>query len=158
MILGQGFDINVRTSRGTALHEAAICGKVDVVRVLLAGDINLELRDGDEKTVLEVMDEIKTPVSVEIIHIIMGNNEIILYNGKRIHLIDLDNMGALRKKTKRGGGRHQKTPSVPPKSISSSYDNVSLTPSLESESLNLGSMSTSTATIGSTATGEVSRR
>ena len=28
MILKTGFDINVRTSRGTALHEAAICGKV----------------------------------------------------------------------------------------------------------------------------------
>ena len=28
MILEKGFDINVRTSRGTALHEAAICGKV----------------------------------------------------------------------------------------------------------------------------------
>ena len=32
MILEKGFDINVRTSRGTALHEAAICGKVRPLR------------------------------------------------------------------------------------------------------------------------------
>ena len=32
MILEKGFDINVRTSRGTALHEAAICGKVHPLR------------------------------------------------------------------------------------------------------------------------------
>ena len=31
MILKTGFDINVRTSRGTALHEAAICGKVGLL-------------------------------------------------------------------------------------------------------------------------------
>ena len=28
MVLNTGFDINVRTARGTALHEAALCGKV----------------------------------------------------------------------------------------------------------------------------------
>jgi ankyrin repeat protein len=72
IILKTGFDINVRTCRGTALHEAALCGKVEVVRVLLEADISLELRDKDDKTVLEVMDDIKTTVSVEIIHIIIG--------------------------------------------------------------------------------------
>ena len=34
LILGRGFDINVRTARGTALHEAAVCGKKDVVKYL----------------------------------------------------------------------------------------------------------------------------
>ena len=33
MILKTGFDINVRTSRGTALHEAAICGKVGLLMI-----------------------------------------------------------------------------------------------------------------------------
>ena len=74
MILRTGFDINVRTSRGTALHEAALCGKVEVVKVLLKGGINLELRDGDNRSVLEVMDDLKTPVSVDIIHIIIGES------------------------------------------------------------------------------------
>jgi len=34
MILDKGFDINVRTARGTALHEAALCGKLPVVMTL----------------------------------------------------------------------------------------------------------------------------
>jgi len=45
LILKTGFDINVRTSRGTALHEAALCGKIDVVKILLEANINVELRD-----------------------------------------------------------------------------------------------------------------
>ena len=35
MILKTGFDINVRTSRGTAMHEAAICGKVSLPLIRL---------------------------------------------------------------------------------------------------------------------------
>ena len=46
--------------------------KVDVVKVLLAGDINLDLRDSGDKTVLDVMEDIKTPVSVEITDVIIG--------------------------------------------------------------------------------------
>jgi hypothetical protein len=45
LILKTGFDINVRTSRGTALHEAALCGKIEVVKILLEANINVELRD-----------------------------------------------------------------------------------------------------------------
>ena len=72
MILRTGFDINVRTSKGTALHEAAVCGKVDVVECLLDHGINFDLRDQEDRSVIEVMDQLKTPVSVEIIHIIIG--------------------------------------------------------------------------------------
>jgi ankyrin repeat protein len=45
LILKTGFDLNVRTARGTALHEAALCGKIEVVRLLLDANINVELRD-----------------------------------------------------------------------------------------------------------------
>ena len=72
LILKTGFDINVRTSRGTALHEAALCGKIEVVRILLEANINVELRDQDDKTVLTLMDELKTPMAKEIIHVILG--------------------------------------------------------------------------------------
>lgn len=71
-ILAKGFDINVRTARGTALHEAAMCGKVDVVRTLLSSNVNVELRNQDNKTVLDLLDDLKTPVSNDIIHIILG--------------------------------------------------------------------------------------
>ena len=46
--------------------------KVDVVKVLLAGDIDLDLRDSGDKTVLDIMEDIKTSVSVEITDVIIG--------------------------------------------------------------------------------------
>eukprot|EP00091_Calanus_sinicus_P009056 TRINITY_DN21436_c0_g1_i1.p2 TRINITY_DN21436_c0_g1~~TRINITY_DN21436_c0_g1_i1.p2 ORF type:complete len:128 (+),score=5.02 TRINITY_DN21436_c0_g1_i1:39-386(+) len=54
-LLRVGLDINVRTSRGTSLHEAALCGKVEVVRALLEQNINTNLRDQADRTVLDVM-------------------------------------------------------------------------------------------------------
>ncbi len=72
IILSTGFDINVRTARGTALHEAGICGKIEVVAALLEAGINMELRDQDDRTVLEIMDELKTPRTREVIHLILG--------------------------------------------------------------------------------------
>ena len=42
--------------------------------MLLAGDINLELRDSGDKTVLDVMEDIKTPVSLEITDVIIGTS------------------------------------------------------------------------------------
>ena len=75
LILGRGFDINVRTARGTALHEAAVCGKKDVVKYLLESNVNLELRDRDDKTVLEVMDDLNTPMTREVIHLVLGKIE-----------------------------------------------------------------------------------
>ena len=76
LILDTGFDINARTARGTALHEAAICGKIDVVRRLLEAGINLELRDQQDKTVLEIMNELKTSRAREVIHIVLGKHSV----------------------------------------------------------------------------------
>ena len=72
LILAKGFDINVKTLRGSALHEAALCGKIEVVRSLLDNGINVEIRDEHDKTVLEIMDELKTQRTREVIHIILG--------------------------------------------------------------------------------------
>lgn len=35
LLLQAGIDINRQTKSGTALHEAALCGKTEVVRLLL---------------------------------------------------------------------------------------------------------------------------
>ena len=48
-LLATGMDINVRTSRGTALHEAALCGKVEVVRTLLEHGVNTAARDSEAR-------------------------------------------------------------------------------------------------------------
>lgn len=113
LILAAGFDINARTARGSALHEAAICGKIEVVRTLLESGINLELRDAEDKTVLEVMNELRTPRTREIIHII------------------LDFMGVRRRVT--SAASMSSRPAAP----QSPYDNLSLTQSLEESSIDL---------------------
>ena len=121
LILAAGFDINVRTARGTALHEAAICGKLEVAQTLLESGINLELRDQEDKTVLEVMNELKTPRTRDIIHMI------------------LDFMGVRRRVT--SGASSIRAPHSP-------YDNLSLTQSLDesfSIDLEFGSANTSRA-------------
>ncbi len=69
------FDVNVRTPRGTALHEAALCGKADVARTLLEAGIDAELRDQDGRTVLQAIEAIKTPASREIAEIILDHFE-----------------------------------------------------------------------------------
>ena len=123
MILETGFDINARTARGTALHEAALCGKIEVVRTLLEAGINLELRDQADKTVLEIMNELKTARTREVIHII------------------LDFMGVRRRGMASVASSSRPAPHSP-------YDNVSLTQSLdESYSIDLefGSANTSRA-------------
>ena len=42
-----------------------------MVKYLLDSNVNLELRDHDDKTVLEVMDDLNTPMTREIIHLVL---------------------------------------------------------------------------------------
>ena len=72
-LLRVGMDINIRTSRGTALHEAALCGKVEVVRTLLEHGINIGLRDSADRTVLDIMAELQTARTREIAKIILSH-------------------------------------------------------------------------------------
>ena len=72
-LLRIGMDINIRTSRGTALHEAALCGKVEVVRTLLEHGINTGLRDSADRTVLDIMAELQTARTREIAKIILSH-------------------------------------------------------------------------------------
>lgn len=67
------FDVNVRTQRGTALHEAALCGKGDVARTLLEAGIDCDLADQNGRTVLQAIEAIKTPASQEIANIILDH-------------------------------------------------------------------------------------
>lgn len=47
--------MNVRTSSGTALHEAALCGKTEVVRTLLENGTDLNIRDAQNNTVIDLL-------------------------------------------------------------------------------------------------------
>uniref|UniRef100_A0A672PTU9 CASK interacting protein 1 n=1 Tax=Sinocyclocheilus grahami TaxID=75366 RepID=A0A672PTU9_SINGR len=55
LLIQAGIDINRQTKAGTALHEAALCGKTDVVRLLLDSGINATVRNTYSQTALDIV-------------------------------------------------------------------------------------------------------
>ncbi|CAH1106342.1 unnamed protein product [Psylliodes chrysocephalus] len=71
VLLKAGFSVNMRTKAGTALHEAALCGKVEVVRTLLEHGVNTSIRDSNNYTVMDLLSQFNTAqASQEIMHIL----------------------------------------------------------------------------------------
>lgn len=70
VLLRAGFNVNIRTPSGTALHEAALCGKVEVVRTLLEHGADLTLRDAHNFTVLDLLSQFPAQATQEIMRII----------------------------------------------------------------------------------------
>ncbi|XP_063913251.1 ankyrin repeat and SAM domain-containing protein 1A isoform X2 [Zophobas morio] len=60
VLLRAGFNVNMRTKSGTALHEAALCGKVEVVRTLLEHGVNTAIRDSHNYTVMDLLSQFNT--------------------------------------------------------------------------------------------------
>ncbi|KAJ3630726.1 hypothetical protein MTP99_011904 [Tenebrio molitor] len=60
VLLGAGFSVNMRTKSGTALHEAALCGKVEVVKTLLEHNVNTAIRDSHNYTVMDLLSQFNT--------------------------------------------------------------------------------------------------
>lgn len=71
-LVNEGFDVNVRTTQGTALHEAALCGKLDVVKALIESDIDVCIKDSNGRTAVDRLNEVglKTPLAKEIAELI----------------------------------------------------------------------------------------
>ncbi|GLD73483.1 ankyrin repeat and sterile alpha motif domain-containing protein 1B isoform X6 [Lates japonicus] len=65
---GSGIEMTIRgeTENGSALHEAALFGKMDVVRLLLDSGIDTNLRDSQGRTALEILREHPAPKSQQI--------------------------------------------------------------------------------------------
>ncbi|KAG9343045.1 hypothetical protein JZ751_015263 [Albula glossodonta] len=55
LLIQAGIDINRQTKAGTALHEAALCGKTEVVRLLLDSGINAAVRNTYSQTALDIV-------------------------------------------------------------------------------------------------------
>lgn len=66
VLLAAGMDVNIKTSGGTALHEAALCGKLDVVCTLLDAGVDLRARDSKHNTVLDLLSQFPKHVTQDI--------------------------------------------------------------------------------------------
>lgn len=70
VLLASGVDVNTRTSAGTAMHEAALCGKMEVVRALLDRGVDLGIRDSRHNTVLDLLGQFPPHVTHDITAVI----------------------------------------------------------------------------------------
>lgn len=70
VLLAAGVCINLLTPNGSALHEAALCGKERVVKLLLAHGIDVDARDADGRTALNLLQEFPPNVTKNIVSII----------------------------------------------------------------------------------------
>jgi hypothetical protein len=71
-LLAAGFPVSLLTHTGTALHEAALCGKVDVVRRLLDAGIDVSLKDSRGFSALRIVQDLPTVVVQEITNLIQS--------------------------------------------------------------------------------------
>uniref|UniRef100_A0A3P9KV96 Uncharacterized protein n=1 Tax=Oryzias latipes TaxID=8090 RepID=A0A3P9KV96_ORYLA len=65
-LLDAAMEVNCVTENGSALHEAALFGKMDVVRLLLDSGIDTSLTDCRGRTALEILREHPAPKSQQI--------------------------------------------------------------------------------------------
>lgn len=87
MLLRAGFDVNIRTKAGTALHEAALCGKVEVVRTLLEHGVDISIKDSHDFTVTDLLSQFPAQATQEIMGILkskfvvaLGGYKIVVQN------------------------------------------------------------------------------
>lgn len=66
ILLRAGLDVNIRSPAGTALHEAALCGKLEVVRTLLENGADLSIRDAHHFTVKDLLSQFPAQATHEI--------------------------------------------------------------------------------------------
>lgn len=66
ILLRSGLDVNIRTPAGTPLHEAALCGKIEVVRTLLEHGADLNIRDSHNYTVKDLLSQFPAQATQEI--------------------------------------------------------------------------------------------
>lgn len=55
---------SLQTESGSALHEAALFGKIEVVKLLLNYGIDTELEDLHRRTVMELLNDVNTSIAV----------------------------------------------------------------------------------------------
>lgn len=87
ILLSSGLDVNVRTTSGTALHEAALCGKLEVVRTLLDNGADLSIRDAANNTVYDLLKQFPPHVVQDITTLIRSKIQIFYGSIGEIHIV-----------------------------------------------------------------------
>lgn len=70
VLLAAGVDVNLLTIAGTALHEAALCGKDAVVKGLLDFGANINVTDSEGRTALDLLNQFPPHVTKGIVSVI----------------------------------------------------------------------------------------
>lgn len=74
LLLDAGFCINHQSTTGTVLHEACMFSRLEIVKLLLEKDIDVNIRDNEGRTAADLLKVLNTPKSLEILKVI--NNHI----------------------------------------------------------------------------------
>jgi ankyrin repeat protein len=96
LLLAAGCNVNILTPNGSAMHEAALCGKEKVVKVLLREGIDLDLTDRDGRTVFDLLNEFPQHV-VNRIRTVINNYKPNIYDSESDDLQD-NNTGKYSKR------------------------------------------------------------
>ncbi|KAG7276829.1 hypothetical protein CRUP_008779, partial [Coryphaenoides rupestris] len=85
---GAGIDINRQSESGTALHQAALCGKTEVVRLLLDSGISAGVRNTLCQTALDIVNQFTTTqASREIKQLLRGNDRVGYFPSNMVEII-----------------------------------------------------------------------
>ncbi|XP_064602362.1 ankyrin repeat and SAM domain-containing protein 1A-like isoform X2 [Liolophura sinensis] len=69
-LLNTGFEIGLKTSHGTALHEACCYCKADAIRLLLDKGIPVSEKDSQGKTAIDILTALNTQIALDMITLI----------------------------------------------------------------------------------------
>ncbi|RZF41912.1 hypothetical protein LSTR_LSTR005680 [Laodelphax striatellus] len=114
-LLAAGMDVNVLTCGGTALHEAALCGKLEVARLLLHAGVDLTLRDQHRNTVQDLLKQFPPHTAPHAINNIIARHKAASCSGG-----DMSDDELLR--------CDSSLPPIPVPSLGSPYENVRMPP------------------------------
>ncbi|XP_054153272.1 ankyrin repeat and SAM domain-containing protein 1A-like isoform X2 [Oppia nitens] len=70
LLIDARFDVNYCTDTGSALHEAALFGKLEVCRLLLKAGIHTDLEDSYHRTVVDILVDLNTPIAKQTVKLI----------------------------------------------------------------------------------------
>lgn len=82
VLLAAGVNVNLLTPSGTALHEAALCGKDSVVRTLLEFGADMDATDSENRTALDILEEFPPHVTKGIVSVINSHRNSNIYDSE----------------------------------------------------------------------------